>query len=277
MNQHKHPADRHHRLAVGLLVALCALAGILVLIVTGTEYKRADQTLVINQAASSSQSTISAADVQEALDEWLLSNTGTYGVSITNLDTGDVIARANQDREFFIASLYKLYLAYIGYQDIETGVLDGSALLADDATVAECLDLMIRESDSPCGEALLAKYDRADLQSRLEADGIVGIDVNGFTITASGAGQLLLAINSGPYSALESSMRRQIYDEGLKQAYPDYEVSNKVGFSEIDWHDIGYVDGLGRQRLSIVILSEGAGSSKVRSLAEAVGTMLTGY
>lgn len=215
-------------------------------------------------------STYDHVSIQAAIDKWIAGNSGDYAVIVRDVSSNQVLGQYNSDEEFFSASIYKLYIAMLGYIDIDNGALDDADLLVGTQSLGECLDLMVRESDSPCGEALLARYDRSDAQDRLEQLGILGIDINGFTITASGVDALLSVISDRGISDLEESMRRQVYDKGLRAAFSSYEVLDKVGFSPDDWHDVGFIDGLQGGRVSIVVLSRDAGSSGVRSLGEAL-------
>ena len=89
--------------------------------------------------------------MQSTLDEWAESISGEYGVVISDSD-GNILAERNPTQKFFAASIYKLYVAYEGYKQVDGGLVDPSESYINGNTRLECLDLIIRESDSPCAE-----------------------------------------------------------------------------------------------------------------------------
>lgn len=103
-------------------------------------------------------------NVQSTIDSWANSSGGAKAAIVYDLDRDEVIGQYNPDQYFNMASLYKLFVIYEGYQRITNGEWK-----ADDAagstghTILECLDLSVRESNSACAETLWNKIGRNEL------------------------------------------------------------------------------------------------------------------
>lgn len=104
-------------------------------------------------------------DLQPTVDEWVNANGGQKGIMIYDLDLDTVVGEYNSDASFNIASIYKLFVVYEGYNRINRG-----EWIANDPagytgyTILECLDLAIRESHSPCAETLWSKIGHPQLE-----------------------------------------------------------------------------------------------------------------
>ncbi len=77
---------------------------------------------------------------------------GLPGLVITDLRTGQSTSM-NEHQVFISASLYKLFVAYSVYRQIDTGALSLTTPVGN-TTVAGCLDRMITVSDNACGVTL---------------------------------------------------------------------------------------------------------------------------
>src|SRR5690606_24218516 len=59
--------------------------------------------------------------LQAAVDDWVVARPSmTASVVITDAD-GNILASSNPDEVYFAASLYKLYVAYEGYRQLDGG------------------------------------------------------------------------------------------------------------------------------------------------------------
>ena len=107
-------------------------------------------------------------DFQEIIDEWVRRTSGNKSVLIFDLEREEIAGEYNADEKYNTASLYKLFVAYEGYERVARGEWGGEEKVGTTGkTVLECLDLAIRGSHSPCAEALWAKIGHVTL------DGIV--------------------------------------------------------------------------------------------------------
>ena len=103
------------------------------------------------------QSKPSHLDFQSTVEAWAKDEKGQVAVVIYDLDNEKYSAQFNQKVSMPTASLYKLGVAYEEYLRVENGELSPSQIIVNGKTRAQCLDLMLRESNSPCAETLAAK------------------------------------------------------------------------------------------------------------------------
>lgn len=101
---------------------------------------------------------------QPVIDEFVATSGGKVGVVIYDVELDKIVGSYDADEKFQTASLYKLFPVYEGYLRVATGEWDGDEIIVNGKTVLECLDLAIRESNSPCAESLhrLIGYDMMD-------------------------------------------------------------------------------------------------------------------
>lgn len=109
---------------------------------------------------------------QTVVNRWKTSIGAKVGLMIYDLDNDQVAAELNANQVFSTASIYKLFFAYVGYQDIDSGDIDPDQPFvitndyrAGSYTFSECLDLMIRESYNGCADPVRSNqrlYRRAE-------------------------------------------------------------------------------------------------------------------
>ncbi len=131
------------------------------------------------------------AEIKKVLSDWAQTAGGTYGVTIADTN-GEILAQKNSDKQFFTASIYKLYVAYIGYQKIDDGTYELSEPYLSGWTRGKCLDQMIRTSHSPCAEKLWNELGKEALTAKLKTYGIENTSMTGLT-TSSGDAAIILA------------------------------------------------------------------------------------
>jgi len=100
-------------------------------------------------------------NLQSVVNQWRNNIKAKIGLMIYDLDNDQVAAELNANEVFSTASIYKLFFAYIGYQDIDSGYTDPDQPFAitndyraGTYTFSECLDLMIRESYNGCADPI---------------------------------------------------------------------------------------------------------------------------
>lgn len=110
-------------------------------------------------------------DFQTVVDEWAKSTGGNRSVLIYDLDRNELVGKYNQNENYNTASIYKLFVVYEGYRRVQSGEwkADESAGMTG-YTVLECLDKAIRESYSPCAEALWVRIGYDELEGIIERD-----------------------------------------------------------------------------------------------------------
>ena len=110
-------------------------------------------------------------DFQAAVEAWAKKAGGQAGVYIYDLDNEKVVADYHSNEKFSTASLYKLFVVYEGYRRLESGEWQETSKLGGTGkTILKCLDLAIRESNSPCAEALHSKIGYNKMAKIIEDD-----------------------------------------------------------------------------------------------------------
>ncbi len=220
--------------------------------------------------------------LQSVVDEWANSINGEYGVVISD-DSGNVLAQANPDQEFFAASTYKLYVAYEGYKQLDAGVIDSSEIYVNGNTRLECLDLMIRESDSPCAEKLWNEIGKEKIETAIVGYGIEDTSMTALRTTASDANKILVRISNGDglskesQSSYLSSMKEQPakFRRGLPSGFSSLIVYNKVGWNElIEWHDTAIIELPDGRRLIVAVFTENVGYANIAKLGASMEALL---
>ena len=219
--------------------------------------------------------------LQSTLDQWSAGLSGNDSVVISDVNS-NVLASTNPGESYFAASIYKLYVAYFGYQQVDDGLVNPDEVYVNGKTRAECLDLMIRESDSPCAETLLVELGKQELNEQLADLGILNTDMVNITTTAADAAIMLGLIARGEglspasQAALLESMRTQVYRDALNAGFSDgVTVYNKIGFRElVEYHDTAIIELSDGRQLVVSVLSENVGTRNIAELARQLELVL---
>jgi len=209
-------------------------------------------------------------DLQPVVDTWLAKQSAEYGVVVYDPANQKAIAVHNADRKFFAASLYKLFVAYLALADFQDGKQDPNAVLTGGFTYKQCVDKMIRESHSPCGEAMMADIGQETLRQRVAAMGINNTIFAGITTTAHDSALILQYIvegrdlNAENTVFLKDAMRVQDakFRKGLATGAPQATWETKVGWNETyNYHDIGIMTLPSGRQYVVAILSQNNGKA----------------
>jgi beta-lactamase class A len=245
--------------------------------VTTTPIASTDDSSIVEDERIKEEPGFDAVALQKAVELWLEDATGNAGVYITEVD-GAVLAATEPDQVFFAASIYKLYVAYEGYQRIDEGIFDPSEVYVSGFTRAECLDKMIRESDSPCAEKLWIELGKEAVTKQLISYGLKNTSMTALTTTAADAGIILSRIATGERLSQESqqallqSMENQVYRDTLNKSFDQsVTVYNKIGFRELDeYHDVAIVQFEDGRQLIISVLTNGVGTGSIVRLGQLI-------
>lgn len=220
--------------------------------------------------------TYDSVELQKVVDDWVLNAGGNSSIVIADIDN-NILAAYNADQIYFAASIYKLYVAYAGYQDIDSGKTNPDELYINGNTRAECLDIMIRESDNPCAEKYWEELGKLTLTNQLKTYGIINTNMTLTRTTAADAALILGRIarrdglSSGSQMVYLDSMRDQIYRDGLTKGFDSENVVvyNKVGTRlPVEYHDTAVVDFADGRQLIVSVMSENVGAEKVAELGK---------
>lgn len=213
-------------------------------------------------------STVPLIDLQPTLVAWLANTSVDYGVEVFDIANQQVIASHQPDKQYFTASIYKFYVAYLTYMRLQSGEFTDYPNIVGSQSVLDCLHNTIHTSDSPCGEALMADLTQTVMQRELTAFGTTHTEFPRFVTTAHDANVMLnrLALKKDLKPEWEAkllhSMETQIYSRGLMRGFADAKVASKVGFNEnINFHEVGLVTYPDGRQYAVSIFSQGQGSS----------------
>lgn len=172
-NSHRFSATSHQAkilLPAGAIIVLVVITIISIISVTHSK-KSSDSNSPSDKTIESeiSEPTSSAPeyiDLQPVIDEWINSLDNSQievGLVIFDLDNHQIAASYQPDKVFNIASIYKLFYVYSGYQLIDSDIINEdeyfvttSDYRAGNYTFSECLDLAIRESYNGCADPMRA-------------------------------------------------------------------------------------------------------------------------
>jgi hypothetical protein len=173
-----------------------------------------------------------------------------------------------------MASIYKLYVAYLALIDSQSNKYDLSEAFLNGWSRQKCIDQMIRTSHSPCGEKYMAEQGREDIEKRLAKFNITDTDYGAFVTTASDVERVLQRLHAGKdldnahVKILLDAMKGQIYRDTIVKGAKEAKVANKVGFRGlVEYHDVGIIYMPGGAAYSLSILTKDAGTSRIVDLA----------
>lgn len=242
-----------------------------------------DQVVEMNQIVEPTNEAIDEASEEPDFDaeqlqivatEWAEEQAGDVSIVMMASD-GETIASVRPQEEYFAASLYKLYVAYVGYLGIDNGEYDGNEMYLAGDTRLECLDRMIRESYSPCAEKMWNELGKENITSMLQEWGIDRTSMTDITTTAEDASKILARLVTGAelggasQAAYLDSMLDQpaLYRRGLPSGFSEVvAVHNKVGWNElVEWHDAAILQLEDGREIIVSVLTRNVGS---RAIAE---------
>lgn len=212
-----------------------------------------------------------APDLQPTVTAWVAKQAADYHIAVYDLQAKQTIAQHQADEVLFAASLYKQYVAYLSLLDFQTGAQDPNDILIAGQTKKACVDKMIRSSDSPCGEAMMAEIGQSVLNQRVKELGMSGTFFNGIRTSAADSVRIMQYIgekrdlNDENTSFLLDAMLTQDakFKRGLATGAPAAIWHTKVGWNEdINYHDIGLMTLPDGRKFAVAILGQGSGSSK---------------
>lgn len=227
----------------------------------------------------------SSAQLQHKLNTWIQSHSGTYQVAIRELNGRGREASYNVAQQTVMASTYKIFLAFVAYQQAETGALNLRTTLPGGSTIGKCIEVMIIYSENECAVELGRYIGWAKADQIIAAAGFEGIVLNNYDengrlkgdklVNASQQARFLAQLSAGSLinavytNQLLDYMKRQTYRDGIPAGSRGAVVADKVGFLDNYIHDVGIVYGP-KSTYALVIMSAGSSWDNIRDLAAAV-------
>ena len=217
--------------------------------------------------------------LQSVVNAWAQKYEGKVSVTIAAND-GTLLASSNQQKQYYSASIYKIYLAYVVSQDIDNGVYAADEIYLNDYTRADCLVSMLQYSDNPCAEKMLIELGSKKIQSRIEALGLTDTVMSRLLTSTKDASIVTGLINKGVGLSQQSTVRlrtamlNQTYRKGLPLGLKDFEVGDKVGMYEAEYHDTAFVKTPSSESFVVTVFTESLGVSVITELAEQIAPLL---
>lgn len=278
------PKKRRKKYIVIVVILLIAVAMMLVYIRSS---KKLDKTPDIQkqeviQAKPEVAPPPQLPNLQPVVDSWISSHPGTYSVAITDT-SGKSLAETNGNQHFDTASLYKLFVAYVGYQKIDDGTYKLDQPYLGSKTREQCLDAMIRDSDSPCGEQMWNELGKQKVTDTMKSYGLSNTSLTGLQTTANDVVIILKMIANGEGLSKDSqrryldSMKTQDakYRRGLPSGFKALTVYNKVGWRlDVEWHDAAIVELPSGRRVVVAVLTSSVGYQNIAGLGQALEAAL---
>ncbi len=98
-------------------------------------------------------------------------------IILSDINTEETIV-IGETQNFVTASLYKLFVAYYAYGQIDEGKIGFDTVLSNHQTLDRCLDLMITVSDNECGVLLGELFGWANIDAKIHVNGFTGTTLN---------------------------------------------------------------------------------------------------
>lgn len=272
---HRITRSKHSRIFVALAaLVVAALSYFVFFDKDSTSVQPAAENKAQQKTKETQQKPAPALDLQPELDAWLKRNPGTYSVVMRDMKNNQIVAKSNEDKTYFMASLYKLYVAYLALLDAQNGVRSLSEPFLSGWSRQKCIDQMIRTSNSPCGEKYMAEQGRQKIEDRISGFGLKDTDYGAFVTSARDIDILLKRfyqdqdLDGKHQKILLDALKGNIYDETIKAGAPSGAVvANKVGFRErVEYHDVGIIYLPDGRAFGLSILTQNAGSKRIADL-----------
>lgn len=229
-----------------LVISFGAVIGILVAGLQKADEVAIDEQVDVVEPVESVEEVekIAAIDFQPIIDELVGQAGGRSSVLIYDLELDKVAGSYNLDEDYNTASLYKLFVVYEGYRRVNAGDWDPNTLVGSTGkSIAECLDLAIRESNSSCAEPLWAMIGHDALDEIIVSDfGIKNSDISGLVSNPTDIAEIMKLFYYHPdidkddlISTMKDSFLVQPTTEynwrqGLPSGFKVANVYNKVGW-----------------------------------------------
>lgn len=193
--------NRHHRIvSLCLIVALCSVGFFIatskVRAKDAVQAKAVEQQKVIN-TANAVQLAKDNATLATLVQTFAAAHPNQVNVVVSDLSDG-ATASYKADQQVVSASIYKLYVAYGIYKQIDNGTLTLTHPLTGEvagSTVDDCLNLMITISDNDCGEALGNVLGWSKLDAMLAIEGYTNTRLSNYDKSGNLSGDKLTTAN----------------------------------------------------------------------------------
>jgi hypothetical protein len=236
-----------------------------------------------NQAvAVSAAEKDTSTNVQAILDAWAGSHLSQkWSVVVQGLGSDKTQASINGAVKYDPASVFKLYFTYTLFQRNSLDSLANNFVNVDgrgSVNMKGCLDLMIKNSDNPCGVAMGNRLGWGKTTKALKNLGILNTDLNnpsGLTTTAADVNTFLQKLSVGQLMPQEDQqyllnlMQQQRYRSGIPAGCNGCVIADKTGDLGFVRHDVAIVQYPGGS-YTLAIMTNGASYSQIAQLTSQI-------
>jgi len=236
-------------------------------------------TIVYNRSYSPTDQGLSA-----LMANFAQAHSGSFGVSMIELDGQHRRASYNDTTQFTTASTYKLFVAYSTLKRVEAGAWHWSDQIDSGRNLTTCFNDMIEKSDNACAEALLNKIGHAEITSDAHDVGCTSTSFmgnDGIKSTPADEALLLAELQTGQILTQQSSrdvwinaMKQNIYRQGIPAGVKNATVADKVGFLDALLHDAAIVYSPSGTYI-LVIMTNGSSWGTIADLASQLEALRT--
>lgn len=200
-------------------------------------------------------------------------HSGSFGITLIEMDGKKRRASYNGDKKFVTASTYKLFVAYSLLKRIDAGTKSWDAN-------ADCFNKMISLSDNACAEAFLNDLGLRNVTNDIKAIGLKNSNFieNGGPFTTSDDLALLLGMlqsgqNFSPANRdrLIGAMRNNVFRKGIPSGASGT-VADKVGFMNGLLHDAAIVYSPSGTYI-LVVMTDGSSWVTIADLAKQIDSL----
>ncbi len=223
-------------------------------------------------------------DLQPILDKWAQQNPKQqWGIVAKSLSGVEFQAQLNADKRFRSASMYKLFLLQplFSRYSLEQQQTTGVSLGGTTRSMAACVDLMLRVSDNPCGEAVAGKLGWTKVTKELKAAGYINTDFSRGDTPMTSAGDTALFLermNGGMLdeqskTTVMKSLHQQKWNKGIPVGCSGCTVANKTGNLGSIMNDAAIIQYPGGSYV-FVVMSEGGSFKQIAELTKQIQTTI---
>lgn len=216
--------------------------------------------------------TISPA-LQALLEQWQKTHPERkWSVAVNGLENISFQASLDSETAFHPASIYKLFLSFSLFKEetLET--------LKSQSTLLECVNLMLKVSDEPCGDTIGKYIGWSKTDQLLKEQGLNHTKLDrseGPISTASDTAKLVKGLYDG--SLYSPSVRQYVLDilkqqtrrQGIPAGCSGCMVYNKTGDLGDVRHDAAIIE-TGKVKYVLVIFTDGASYSQIAELTKQI-------
>ncbi len=241
-----------------------------------------EQTYFVSASAGTNvqpYTVVDADKLQAVVSAWAKKYSGHVSVTV-QASGGAVLASSDQQKQYFTASIYKLYVAYLASQDIDAGLHSQADLFLSTYTRGDCITRMVQLSDSPCAEKMMAELGKQNMQNRLQALGLTDTSMARLHTSTKDASLVTGLISNGTglsqqsADRLRSAMLQQQHRNALPAGFAGYQVGNKVGFHDTGYNDTGFVNVPNSATFIVTIFTDGVRSNSITELSKLLAPLL---